>query len=332
MLLHGMGATGLVGLLAAGPLCRAPSLRATLWHLAVVVPPISATLAMLLEWQPLTGVHWLPAAVGTGAVGASLAPALLLVAMAITLHLMAGVSRSLALAEGAELDGPHRRSADAMARRWRLRRPLRLIHHDRTPVPMAIAPRTIVIPSWAIDGLPDEECRAAIAHELAHLVRRDPLRVTAARWVARCCWFQPFGFIALHRLRAAVEESADAFAAHETGGLPLASCLARLATRLSPEPVTRDAVAAIATSRSGLTRRVELLLAEGRPPAAVTSRHLATGLATALLLLLAFLAPRLAQGRATSTWSSMVGKVTTVASIWTPDDATPSALPSGRYP
>jgi beta-lactamase regulating signal transducer with metallopeptidase domain len=65
--------------------------------------------------------------------------------------------------------------------------------------------------------MPAEEQRALLAHELAHLVRRDPVWFAVASVIARAMFVQPLNRTAGRKLREASEQAADDEAVRVTG-------------------------------------------------------------------------------------------------------------------
>ena len=144
--------------------------------------------------------------------------------------------------------------------------------------PYATSSAAICVPRWAAD-LDARERRGMLAHELAHLARRDPSWRAACAFVARLGWVQPLNHLAVARLDALAELDCDARAARALGdGRPLASCLAACAERLvSPVP---QFSAAMSRRRSALVERIENLLEEPampRPATRFAARTLALG-------------------------------------------------------
>lgn len=125
-------------------------------------------------------------------------------------------------------------------------------------VPVAFA-REICVPVRALRELPDDELRALLAHEAAHVVRRDVVWLMIAAAVRALGWWQPLNLVAAARLRLAMELCCDERAAaepHERDAL--ARCLIKVA-----EWNVRDDAAVLATMAgrgSPLQRRLESLL------------------------------------------------------------------------
>lgn len=131
------------------------------------------------------------------------------------------------------------------------------------PISMGWLRPEICVPPRALVELSDEEQEALLAHELAHVVRRDPLWLAGCRLLEGVFFFQPLHRLARHEIEDCAEFLSDAWAVRTTGlRFSLASCLTRIAEwivgdrRVLPAP-------AMAHGRSRLRHRVELLLEEG---------------------------------------------------------------------
>lgn len=89
--------------------------------------------------------------------------------------------------------------------------PLRLTAHWSSPL---VTPRgDICLPAWVFSELDTVQREAVLAHEVAHLRRRDPWWRLAAHTVAHLGWLQPLNRLALRRLDAAAELMCDDWAA-----------------------------------------------------------------------------------------------------------------------
>ncbi|HVS19829.1 MAG TPA: M56 family metallopeptidase, partial [Planctomycetota bacterium] len=132
-----------------------------------------------------------------------------------------------ALAALARLALDRRRLARALAGRLALRdrawtddlrelsRSAGLTHRPRLSVaeglssPLALARGEIVVPARALRELARDEQRALLAHELAHLARRDPHWLALLGVVERVFWFQPLVRACGRRASAAAELCCD---------------------------------------------------------------------------------------------------------------------------
>jgi beta-lactamase regulating signal transducer with metallopeptidase domain/predicted nucleic acid-binding Zn-ribbon protein len=138
---------------------------------------------------------------------------------------------------------------------------VRLTCSSRVPVPLAFGLRRpeICVPPKALAGLTDEQQEGMLAHELAHLARRDPLWLVVSHVLACVFFFQPLNWVARRRLREISELLSDEWAVTRTGRpLSLAGCLAEVAgwsaaRRSLPVPGMSD-------RPSHLARRIRRLL------------------------------------------------------------------------
>lgn len=140
---------------------------------------------------------------------------------------------------------------------------------EQTTVPLCVGCRRpcIVLPhDWP--GWPAETLRAALAHELSHIIRRDVAWQLLARLACAIYWFHPLGWLAAWRMRIEREMACDD-AVLSVGEAPraYARILVELAGRLNPAMCPGSAVAMAA--RSGLEQRVRSILAIDRVRAPV---------------------------------------------------------------
>lgn len=163
---------------------------------------------------------------------------------------------------------------------------VRLTCSSRVPVPLALGRREICVPPRALAALSPEQQEGMLAHELAHLVRRDPLWLVATHLVTCVAFFQPLNWLARRRLRELSELLADEWAVGRTGRpLSLAGCLAEVAGWAFGH--RRLPAAAMADRPSNLARRITRLL-DGQPGAGRVRRAaLAAGLGLSLVAVLA---------------------------------------------
>ncbi|MEZ6020464.1 MAG: M56 family metallopeptidase [Planctomycetota bacterium] len=135
--------------------------------------------------------------------------------------------------------------------------------------PLAMGRNRVILPVFIAKNAEARQGKAMLAHELAHLVRRDPLWLGLARLAVRAMWFQPLNRLVLTRLQAETELAADAWAHLRTrDGLALALGLESLGSTLVRKPLPAAALG-MAPSPSELVRRVERLCADPR----AESRH-----------------------------------------------------------
>lgn len=102
-----------------------------------------------------------------------------------------------------------RAAADRFAARLGCAPPsLRVSAAIKAPMAGGISRPTIFLPASAARW--SAECRdIVLAHETAHLARKDPLRHVAARVALACYWFHPLAWLAASRAAAAREEACD---------------------------------------------------------------------------------------------------------------------------
>ena len=158
---------------------------------------------------------------------------------------------------------------------------LRLSVLSRASMPFALGSQEIVCPSNLKQRLDHPSMRALFAHEVAHLVRRDPLWLGVCRAVRSVLWMQPLNLWVLSQLETQTELAADDWAADRlVDPLPMARLLGEMGHWLvqGTEPAGS---AAISSKPSQLVQRIERLLA-ARPVERRAGQ--AVGLATGLVL------------------------------------------------
>jgi hypothetical protein len=138
---------------------------------------------------------------------------------------------------------------------------------------------------------------AMLGHEIAHHMRRDPLRLLGLNLLQALFFFQPLFRVASRQLHLAAEEQCDAWgASHLEDRLAMARCLTEVAAWVLPQD-RRLLVAGMARRRSQLGVRVERLMDEGCSFTARGGNLRALGSA-AVLALAPWLAPSLAPASA----------------------------------
>jgi len=169
-------------------------------------------------------------------------------------------------------------------------RRVKLTTSDICAVPLALAGRQIVLPERFLEELDADQQRAAVAHEMAHVIRRDPEWRIVAAIVEHAFFFQPLTRVARSRITDSAEFLCDQWAVQQTGApVALARCLSLVASWASP---TNDKWAvganAMARSDSAMVRRVTEILNQ---PAPLARRPRALWLVIPLALV-AITAPR----------------------------------------
>lgn len=95
--------------------------------------------------------------------------------------------------------------------------------------PCVVAGR-VVLPARCVESLAPDEIRAVLAHEVAHVVRRDPAWIALGEVLCRMFWMQPLTRVALAGLRGSAELVCDDWAVERTRRpLDLARSIARVA-------------------------------------------------------------------------------------------------------
>ena len=135
--------------------------------------------------------------------------------------------------------------------------------HLRSPI--ALGRREICLPERAVDSLTPQQQHGMLAHEMAHLLRRDPLWMVAAATVEAVFFFQPLNHLARRKIQEVAEYQCDDWAARQSGtGVHLATCLAEVAGWVEDGPPISPAVTAMADRSSPIVRRITRLLHERR--------------------------------------------------------------------
>jgi beta-lactamase regulating signal transducer with metallopeptidase domain len=145
---------------------------------------------------------------------------------------------------------------------------VRLTCSSRVSVPVALGMSRpeICVPPRALSHLEPEQQEGMLAHELAHLVRRDPFWLAFSRLLTGVLFFQPLNRVASRRLRELSERLCDEWAVERTGRpLSLARCLAEVAG-WSVGPLRELPVPSMADRPSSLAGRIRHLLDDARSP------------------------------------------------------------------
>lgn len=179
----------------------------------------------------------------------------------------------------------------------------RLSVSPRIATPLVIGGGEVCLPARAVETFTLAELDAALAHEVAHLVRRDSIWLTLSAVVERVLFVQPLTRVAHDRLRVLAECACDDWALARTQDpLALASALTHvtgwlagnrlhaLAIGMSSHRVDRESLAVARVRR--ILDPAETRLGIGPGPAQLS--FAATALA-AVVLLVPHVAPRALQ-------------------------------------
>ncbi|MFO1076699.1 MAG: M56 family metallopeptidase [Planctomycetota bacterium] len=130
-----------------------------------------------------------------------------------------------------------------------------------TPIAFGCIHPEICLPERA-RSLGDEELRAMLAHEIAHLQRRDAVWTCLAAFVQAVFPWQVLLPIVRRRWVQLVELRCDAIAAGHSSPTAVARCLLEVAEWLRPPAVVPTAAFGMAARPSSLRQRVETALHE----------------------------------------------------------------------
>ena len=162
-------------------------------------------------------------------------------------------------------------SMETLRRRSGHRRNVHLTTCDTIVSPFALGHSEICLPSILVSQLTPAQRETMLAHELAHLRRRDPYWLMAFGWLESVFFFQPFNRYARKQFQIGAEELCDAWAlAHTREPLALAQTLAEVARWLRGdfEPIPYPGMA---ESKSRLLDRVNRVLSGVREPLSVSA-------------------------------------------------------------
>lgn len=212
-----------------------------LWRAALITPFLTATLASIrpagqaaIPGGPAATVWWVPShqgeipawmgfLIGVWLVGAPIGLARLFVARA-------RLSRLLASRQVADRTVLRNRLPEWSGDR------IRISISRVVGSPVALGFRELCLPELALTALTDEELRAVVAHEMAHLERRDAFWLGIGA-VLQCMMFvQPLNLIARRRLRDIAEYLCDDRAAQVASPVAFASALATVAAWTASQP------------------------------------------------------------------------------------------------
>ena len=144
------------------------------------------------------------------------------------------------------------------------RRPtLREVPSLAAPAVFGLMRQTICLPPHLIATSSEQEIRWILRHELAHIRRRDiPVMVTASI-AGACHWFNPLAWVAVGRLRSAMEAAADRIAL-QNPSLDEAAAYGKLLLRIaeSGSPTNKSPTLGLISFASGkhFKRRVDELM------------------------------------------------------------------------
>jgi beta-lactamase regulating signal transducer with metallopeptidase domain len=159
---------------------------------------------------------------------------------------------------------------------------------DGLSVPLALT-NEICLPLWVVERMDRDEYRAVVAHELAHVRRRDAVWRPLTSLVTRIFFFQPLNWLAGERLRELSECICDADAIAATKStLALATALEAVAVRNARRERHLSLAPAMDAGKSFTLRRVLRILSSSgdgpiQIPRSITALAGAVGVAAAML-------------------------------------------------
>jgi bla regulator protein blaR1 len=180
--------------------------------------------------------------------------------------------------------GPEARALlEAILEEWSLAG-VRLHTSPVLDAPCVTPSAEIALPERCVDELDEEELRAVLAHEVAHIARRDVWVLAAARLLTGLFWIQPLNRLAIAGMSEAAELACDEMAVRFTGRpLGLARSIMKVAEWTLPS-TRRDFTLAVVGRRGGsLADRVRRILSS-RGARARTPRWRRALVAAALLM------------------------------------------------
>lgn len=174
--------------------------------------------------------------------------------------------------------------------------PVRLSVSANLSVPLAMGlwRPEICLPLRVLSDLSPEQQKAVLAHEMAHLIRRDPSWLLLCRAIESVLFFQPLNRLAAQRLAALSEYLCDDWSVEQTGRrLVFARCLTEVASWVvAQEP---ELLPCMANKSSELSRRIGRLLEQQRSPWPTRRPLWLQPLLAGVLLAVAACAPRVCQ-------------------------------------
>ena len=218
------------------------------------IAPASPAVARAWRW-------WLPGEMRLAVLAALLAWAVVAIGGVLALLVQwVALARTCRRLQ-ANVDGAWAASARTLARHYGLKRTPALKVGAAWASPL-VGPRGVVcLPDWCLAQLQGARRDAVLAHELAHLSRRDPAWRVASRIAACIGWMQPLNLVALRWLDALAEQACDARAAgaiadRHAVAEALYACASQLRSGRRPPRLN----VGMAATRSPLLRRIERLV------------------------------------------------------------------------
>ena len=170
---------------------------------------------------------------------------------------------TLSRASRPHADASLQADATDLARRLGLRcvPPLRVADGLASPLLLGLGRSAVLLPAFVVFGSPRPELRLMLAHELAHLARRDLWWNTLPLLAQRLFFFHPLVWLAEHEWSLAQEIACDTLAVQTTGTPPSAygRMLLSIATRRRTSAASLFPTLAVAAPRHTLRRRLHAM-------------------------------------------------------------------------
>ena len=130
-----------------------------------------------------------------------------------------------------------------------------------TPIAFGFGQPEICVPTRALTELRPDEQESMLAHELAHLIHRDPAWLLTCQLLQRLLFLQPLHHLARFNMQRLAEYRCDAWATQHTAcEISLARCLVEVARWISPGRPALAHAPGMAARRSLLWQRVDRIL------------------------------------------------------------------------
>lgn len=184
----------------------------------------------------------------------------------------------------------------ALLARSGVRRDVELTCSANLASPVALVNGEVCLPRRALVELDGVEQESMLAHEIAHVVRRDPQWLVVARVIEAVLFMQPLNRLVRRRVQSIAEFLCDDWAVQRTSQpVTLAKCLAAVAEWVGRAPRLHAMSAMVESAGSPLVQRVRRILGGGHARRSHSARG-ALSVSWCALIVLAGVAPRVSVG------------------------------------
>ncbi|MCE7995029.1 MAG: M56 family metallopeptidase [Roseivirga sp.] len=200
-----------------------------------------------------------------------------------------------------------RKILDELSIRFQLNPRIQLFSSTKLKSPIAISSRRICIPERSLHELNNDQMESILAHEVAHIVRKDPQWLFFMNIVINLFWFQPLNRLVRHNVKQAMEDGADRMAVNLTNDPITFSETLLAVARWGQSPNTGNYALSLANT-SSLKNRVRAVLTIEKEPR--TNRFGILLVLVPLLTLVSFACPEvsLEDGLSTETEEVLASK------------------------